>query len=365
MKNAQIDLISNGQAYGDVANFLMDQDRIETASLKPFIAEDGKPYISVFKGGDKYDPESYTVLQVNAATLRRDEWKTLDEAVMMVKRQNLIGIQDLVDRNLTYNIGDGMASTVLEWHDVSDSQEALMDMEGVSKGEGDRPVYQHNYLPLPIIHVDYEIGTRALRVSRKMQYPIDTTVAESATRRVTEKLESLLFTNDPFSYGELDSRNRNTIYSYVNFPDRNQVTLSVGWDDSSKTGKQIVDEVLSMVQASINARHRGPWMLYIPTAYQTAIDEDYSDAKGSNTIRQRIKAIEGIIDVKTADFLPADNVVLVQMTSDVVRLVQGMDVTNVQWKSGDGMLNKFKVMTIQVPQIRSDQNKRTGIVHLA
>ena len=63
--------------------------------------------------------------------------------------------------------------------------------------------------------------------------------------------------------------------------------------------------------------------------------------------------------------LPANNVLLVQMSSDVVRLVRGMGIQNVQWSVEGNMINKFKVMTIQVPQIRSDQNGKSGIVHLS
>jgi hypothetical protein len=63
--------------------------------------------------------------------------------------------------------------------------------------------------------------------------------------------------------------------------------------------------------------------------------------------------------------LTADNVLLVQMTSDVVRLVRGMGLQNVEWATEGKMITKYKVMTIQVPQIRSDQAGRCGVVHLA
>jgi len=56
---------------------------------------------------------------------------------------------------------------------------------------------------------------------------------------------------------------------------------------------------------------------------------------------------------------------LVQMTSDVVRLVRGMGIQNIEWATEGGMMTKYKVMTIQVPQIRADQNGKSGIVHMA
>ena len=179
----------------------------------------------------------------------------------------------------------------------------------------------------------------------------------------------MLFTNTTYSFGEKDSRNVNTIYSYVNHPDRNQVTLSVAWDDSAKTGKDIVDEIISLKQASINDRHYGPWMIYIPTAYETILDEDYvgsnPDTAPNTTIRQRILAIDKILGIKVVDTLAANNVLFVQMTSNVVRLVRGMGLQNVEWTTEGKFITKYKVMTIQVPQIRSDMNGRSGIVHLA
>ena len=71
------------------------------------------------------------------------------------------------------------------------------------------------------------------------------------------------------------------------------------------------------------------------------------------------------VDVKVIDTLTAHNVLLVQMTSDVVRLVQGLGITNVEWSTEGNMITKYKVMTIQVPQVRCDYNLKSGVTHLA
>jgi len=54
---------------------------------------------------------------------------------------------------------------------------------------------------------------------------------------------------------------------------------------------------------------------------------------------------------------------MVQMTSDVARAINGMPITTVQWESAGGMRLNFKVMAIQVPQIRSDYDGNSGICH--
>ena len=364
-----VDLILNGQGQGPVAQELLSGGRVDVGTMKPFLDSKGRPCVTIFSGGDPKDPNNYrTQLTNNTAVLRRDEWKQLDEAVMNVSEYRMGGVQDLVDKGLVFNLGNGMGTTVFEWHDVSDALTADMTMDGVSRAKNDRVVYQTNYLPLPIIHADYEINSRVLAASRSLGNALDTTMAERAARRVAEKLETMLFTATTYAWGAADDRSRNSIYSYLNHPDRNTVTLATygNWDsNSSTTGAEILESVLAMKQASINDYHYGPWMLYIPTAYETRLDNDYDTTTPGTTIRERIMKIAGITGIKVVDTLTANNVLLVQMTPDVVRLVRGMALQNVEWQSEGKFITNYKVMTIQVPQIRSDANGRCGIVHMA
>jgi len=364
-----VDLLFNGQGQGPVAQeVLANGGSLNVGTMKPFIGKDRRSYVQIFKGGDPKKPENYKVmLSTNAATLRRDEWKALDEAVLGISESRLGGVADLVNNGLVYTIGNGMGSTVLEWHDVSDALTAQASMDGVNRGENDRPVYQTNYLPLPIIHADYEINARVLAASRSLGNPIDTTMVERAGRKVNLLLEQMLFTATTYAWGDADDRSRNSIYSYLNHPDRNLVTLSTygAWDASAATGATIVASVLAMKQASINAYHYGPWKLYIPTAYETVLDADYDTTTPGTTIRERIMKIDGIQGIMVVDTLTAANVLLVQMTPDVVRLVNGMPMQNVEWDSEGKFITNYKVMTIQVPQIRSDQAGNSGIVHMS
>jgi hypothetical protein len=359
-----VDLIGINGGEGEVANRFLANGQLNLGSMRPFYdVKTNRNYISIYNGGEPKDPKSYSVQLVTNATLRRDEWKQLDAAIMEPARYRLGGVADLIDSGLTFNLGNAMGTTVLEWHDVSEAMEASLTMDGVTRSPGDRPKFQHNYLPIPIIHVDYEINARVLASSRSLGNPLDTTSAERAARRVAEKLENMLFTDTEYSFGEKDNRSRNTIYSYVNHPDRNIVNLSIPWDNSAITGAGIIQDVLELKQSSIDNYHYGPWKLYIPTSYETVLDDDYDATTPGTTIRERIMKINGISGIKIVDTLTADNILLVQMTPDVVRLVRGMGLQNVEWGTEGNMITKYKVMTIQVPQIRSDQNGKSGIVH--
>lgn len=365
MSKVNVDLIGKNGGQGALANHIQG-GRLDSGQMRPYIYTDPETgntgmFMSIYKGqGDPNDINSYHMQPVNNATLRRDEWKTLDDAVLKIAESRLSGIQDLINAGLTFQLGNAMGTTVLEWHDVSDAMEANLSMDGLKRGANDRPSYSTNYLPIPIIHSDYEINSRVLEASRSLGNPLDTTSAERAARKVNEKLESMLFTDTDYTFGG------GTIYSYLNFPHRNSQTLSVNWDASAKTGEQIVNEVIAMKQKAIAKYFRGPYVLYIPQNYETIMDQDYAVGTNVNyTLRQRLEAIEGISSVRLVDTLPDDNVLLVQMTPDVVRLVQGMGIQNVEWSSEGGMVTNYKVMTIQVPQLRADQDGKTGIVHLA
>lgn len=371
MLTAQMDLIGKSGTQGPMAGYMAAQGRLDPGSLRPFLKDDGRVYVTVYNGGDPMKKESYrdVPIQANAlqanSTLRPYEWRTLDEAVLAISMTRLNGIQDLIDNGLVYTLGNAMGTTVLEYHDISDAMEADMTMDGVSRSKGDRPDFGPKYLPIPIIHSDYEINARVLAASRSLGNPLDTTMAEMAARKVAEKLEALLFTDTDGKGGTGGySFGGGTIYSYLNHPDRNQVSLGTAW--TADTAANILVDVYAMKQASIDAKHYGPWMIYIPTAYEVMLDKDYDSTTATGrTIRERIMQIAGIKGIKVIDTLTAGNVLMVQMTSDVVRLVRGMGVQSVQWDTEGKFVSKFKCLTIQVPQVRSDQDGNSGVTHLA
>ncbi|MCK9429636.1 MAG: bacteriocin family protein [Candidatus Omnitrophica bacterium] len=361
MLDVNVDLMGNGGGQGEIAAYMQQNNRLDPAVLRPYRGTDGKAYISVFKGGDPKKPENYSVINVNEATLRPYEWRQLDEAVITIAENRLVGVNDLISNGLTYNLGNAMGTTVLETHTISDAMEADLTMDAVSRAKGDRPVFGTKYTPIPIIHVDYEINARVLASSRSLGNPLDTSSAERAARKVAEKLEDMLFTNTTYGFGG------GTIYSYINYPDRSLISLTTygNWATSTTTGAKIIESVLAMKQASIDDNYFGPWKLYVPTNFETRLDNDYDTVTPGTTIRERILKIGGIQSVTVADHLPASNVLLVQMTSNVVRLIRGIGLTNVEWQTEGKFVNKYKVLTIQVPQIRSDYNEKTGIVHMS
>lgn len=329
------------QASGDVAHRLISSG-MDVQTLRPVFGNN---------------------LHANAV-LRKDEWELLDKKVVTVARERLICVADLIGRGLTFDVPNGLGTTVIQHETQSEMTAAQISMDGVTRGQNDRVTFSLVSTPLPIIHHDFQIGLRALEASRKLGTPLDTTQVGEATRQVAETTEDLLINGN--SSGDVLGFGSDTaqMFGYTNRTGRNTVSLAVNWDDSPSTGSTILADVLAMISAAQADRMFGPYMLYVPTNYWVILMDDFK-TNSDKTIIQRIKEIAGIIDVRAADKLADDNVLLVQMTDSNVDMAIGMQPTTVQWDAEGGMLKKFKVMSIMVPRIKLDHNSRSGVVHLS
>lgn len=333
---------------GDVGERLMAAN-FDPGVLRPFRGNDGRSYITA---------NGKTMTTNAPATLRYDDWKDIDSSIVKAARPRMAIVKHLRDAGLTYSVRGGMGKTVLQTETQSRAGSATISMDGIRMGDNDRPLFNTGLLPLPIIHEDFQISLRQIEASRNGT-PLDLTMAEESARNVAEEAEKLTIGLKSPSYGG------GTVYGMINSPNRLTDTVRnpstfVGW-----TPKMLVQDVLSMRQTSTDKNHNGPWHLYNGPAWDLYLDEDYSDAKGDSTLRERVAKIKGIEGFETLDYLTGFDLVLLQKTSNVIRLVIGMEMTVLQWDSHGGLMKNFKVMTIVVPQIRSDYDSQTGIVHAA
>jgi len=231
-------------------------------------------------------------------------------------------------------------------------------MSGITEAEGDTPAWNLRNVPVPIFHKDFQVNIRRLEASRMVGESLDVTAASIAARRVSERSEDMLFAGEPIVV------QGNNLYGYTNLPGRNQVDLDTNWDAVAQNGNStIIDDVNAMLQAARDDKHFGPFVLYVPTGYEFKLDEDYSD-QYPRTVRDRIEALTGIERVEIADRLAANNVVLVQMTRDVVDLAIAQPISTIQWSTQGGMVENFKVMACWAARLKSDYDGRAGIVHL-
>lgn len=315
--------------------------------LRPYQGANGKSFVTILGKAEE--------IMVQAA-LRKDEWITFDEAIVRATRSRLTGVDMLNSRGLTFNL-DGMMKTVLETENQSDMTEAQLSMDGLTPAEKDRLNFEIVGLPLPITSKDFHLSSRVLGASRAIGQPLDTSTIESCVFKVKEKVETMLFLGaSAFKSGGY------TLRGFTDFAQRNTASLTANWDDSAATGAVVLADVLAWKATLISKGFYGPYGIFIPQNFETPLDEDFK-ANGELTIRDRLMKITGLEFIQVADKLTADNVIMFQLTSDVARMVNGMGIVPVEWNTLGGMSLHFKVMTIQVPQIRADQEGNCGVLH--
>jgi uncharacterized linocin/CFP29 family protein len=196
---------------------------------------------------------------------------------------------------------------------------ATVSLDGTSRTANDRQEFSLNQLPLPITHKDFFINLRVLAASREKGEPLDTTQVRTAGRVVAEKAESMLFNGGP-TFGTC----RSTATRPSRIVTQGHFDGGKHWGDNTKAGSSYLKDVTAALTALAAKRMYGPFVVYVPTDAGVVIENDYNPGTANTqSIRQRLLAVQQIQDVRVADTLASGNVLFVQMTIDNVAWIQG------------------------------------------
>jgi len=315
----------------------------------------GMQFLAAFKAGKGITTSALRTLD----TLQRDEWKYFDSELVAEAQLRLRGVADLYAAGLVKRIPNGLGKTVLEYENMGSMDPAIVSLDGVTRSENDRVEFGFGNLPLPITHKDFYLNLRHLQASRDRGEALDTVHVRAAGRAVAETAEEILFLGSKTFAGL-------PLYGYTTHPNRNTASFGTNgsWSQTAKTGDNIIEDINTMITALENDRMYGPYIIYIGSGMSLKMSADFK-AASDRTIRERILTMSQIQDVRVADKMPANTVVMVQMTSDVVQWVEGEPLQTVQWDVHGGFQINFKAFQIGVPFIRADVNGRSGIVHMS
>lgn len=277
--------------------------------------------------------------------------KVIDQAVVRVGLQRLAIAADVLAAGLRYPLANPLSVMEVQWEQISQTGGAQRTMSPRARGENQLPERRIKRVPVFLTTDDFSAGIRTYLMSQRIGTPIDTTLVESATRRVNEGIEDAMInggiTVDGYSSPGI-----------LNAPNANTYTLTVTW--ATATGAQIFTDVEAMITKLQTDKRYGPYHLFVGTTYSNALDADFK-ANGDKTIRQRLLEIEPLKKITTADMLPANTVVLLEMSSDVVDMVDGQAPTVIPWRSVDGFQLFWMVMAIMIPRVKDDYDGNSGI----
>lgn len=349
---------------GSLAQRLLDSE-FDPFVLRPYRDHAGRTFITqnTLQNG-KLVPKAVLTHNDTDATLRYDDWKQIDEVAIKAAKERLVVVGDLESKGLVYTVPSGIAKTMIQFQQQSDISGARVSMDGINDGESDRPVFTTINFPLPIIHKDFSYPLRQVLASRTGYSPLDLTTVDLATRRVAEQVEQfVLGVSSTALLGVPDySFGGNTVQGYMNWTPRLTYVLSNptsgGW-----TPQDTVNDFLAIRKVLQTAKHFGPYMVYHGLAWDQFMDNDYKATYNGETLRDRLKKIPTIMDVKTVDYIPDYSIAVVQMSMNVVRLIKGMNIMVLQWETHGGMMLNFKLMCAMTPQLRADYYGNNGVLH--
>lgn len=302
------------------------------------------------------------------AVLRADQWKQFDTELVREAVRPMRALGYLRQAGLVKTLTNGFGTMVFQWDQAGDLDEAEMSMDAESQRGNSAMLFTPKYLPLPIIHHSWFLNGRVLAASKRDDTqmgadPLDTEQAGVSGRKIGEYAERLLLLGSgAFKFGDSTS----IIYGLTDHPDRNLYEMATDW--ASASGAAIVDDVIGMMAAAQADLFFGPYTLFVSGNCAAHWSDDY-DSNYPKTIVSRVREIEGLQAVVFCPFLnyssSASQGILFQTTPDVVRVVEGMPLQNVQWEEKGTTRFHFKGMTIQVPQVRSTKSGKSGVVHCA
>lgn len=302
----------------------------------------------------------------NSSTLFREEWKAIDGAIGVARQKKMAFVNWLIEKGCVIDIPNGLGVTQYEWQNISSLSGADLSMDGLKQSDTDRVEYSSATTPLPIISKNWRLNLRYLEESRRKGMPMDTYFMSETARIVAQYTENMMingtgnfkYAGDTL-YGLLDSPNVEAVATGSGF-------FTVAWDDSTATGSGILKDLLAMVQEQNANLHYGPFTLWLPQKYQTALALDYStDYKG--TIQQRLLETGTIAEIKYSDYFTQssagkDRIVLIDANKENIAVIRGMEFRDFEWNSLGGWVIEHKVAGIYSPLIRKDAGGMSGIV---
>lgn len=295
---------------------------------------------------------------VKNSLLRKDEWEALDAAIIEAARSRLNAIQRLQDLGLVKPLESiGILSS--QWNVGSEMTRATVNLSGQSTNDRDLQDYKLKGVPVPVVHKGFRIGERTLQASRRLGEGIDVTNGYEASRVVAEELERLFFDgNDDV---ELNGDN---IFGVTNHGDINTGTAASYGGGDFGTISNILPTFLGALGDLHDAHMFGPFEAWIYSTQYTQMMDVYTDGSGQSALNRVLGAVPNLNAIHPSDYLAAGEMVLVQMTPNVIDLALHELNMVVEWSSGDGMTHDFKVMSIAVPRVKSDYDGNSGICYV-
>jgi uncharacterized linocin/CFP29 family protein len=293
------------------------------------------------------------------APLWKDAQEQIDNSVVRVGREGLSILADRMEQ-ASVNLPNWLGVMELTSHKLGESRKANIGMIPGSRPDGggiqDKVPYT---LPIPVIWDEFGFNARELAAARRVGRPLEMDEAEQAVRNVNFAAEDLIIHGLPVNIAG------NTIPGLLDTTNTQAYESNMAWDNTSKTGADILTDVLALRTKAAAVKRYGPYTLYVNTEYSAALQKPFDSSSGARTIQQYLEALtfgNRTLRVRVADLLPANRVLLIQDSPDMVDVIVGQQPVAINPAPEIEFYTKWLVYAVIVPRIKSDINGNFGIV---
>jgi len=327
------------------------------ADAVDFITNSWRPY-GFNKRGQPVDDRGGLMVNeralANNAFLNQEEWEILDKAVFEMAKLRLGAYQDLSGLQRK----SSLAAWYSKWRVASERIAADVTMDFRTRVDFDRTDKKTYGVPIPILSAAYTLGRRELLSARAAGQQVETFEAQEASAAVVEKAEDILINGDTSVVVA-----GNSIPGYRTLAARDTATAAAYGGGDFGTISNITPTFLGMLSALSAKRYHGPFNCYIHDTQYHQMLEFYTDGSGQTAL-DRVLKLPAIKSVKPNDLMgTAGDLLMVQMTRNVVDLEVALTLENRRWEAPDGSAMFFVVMMSAVPRIKTDYAGNAGIAH--
>lgn len=299
-----------------------------------------------------------------AAALPVDVQRLIDKALVRIGRFNLTIVNDLINAGLTRPLPNWLSVPSVYREAISESGHAQVTWVPKARGERQAPDREGFTIPIPCQWDDFSFTIREELTSERVGADLDTTSIEQATRNVNELIEVMAIEGLKDANGDPIKFNGHVISGLLDTTSVQAYIDNQAWDDAGHSADDIQADVQNMIEVARLNKFRGPFNFYYPSNYSGKLNTNFS-GNYPGTILQHLRELEyggAKVNFKAADYLPDDTTLLIQMTSDVVDVIEGQRPTTVSWQDGPGWERFFVVLACIILRMFPNFNGDYGVV---
>jgi len=302
----------------------------------------------------------------NNQILDFDEHEARDEDVLQEVRTNLTMMESVMAEGFTRNTS--LARTeYIKQRSSKWSNKGEISMDGRAESTPDERNKERFGVPIPIVHVNYEIPARKQQQSMNFGESIEDERAEEAGRILRETEENLFLQG----WGPTvpDSQGNNLdLYGVTDSTVSITGSASGDWGTASNI-KDTIDKILNNLESQTGDNDRGPdpvqqgaWLWYHPNQRSDLRASD-PDGDGNMTVKTRLERDYPFLDMQAAGELSDGELVCVVKDPRFIRILTAQAPTNLSEEVDMGLCTKYKTLASRIPFFKTTYDGVKGSLY--